>query len=141
MADKKLTRRDMFEGIRATLIENFDEADIQDYVAFIDKEIDAILARAKKEAEKRAEKAAAGDDLRNAVKEVIEAVGAPITPEDIAEKLAEDFPEVTKSKVVNRASALVKAGEIDKTEVKVDKNKRVAYAPAGYVAAAEGDAE
>lgn len=138
----KVTRKDMFEGIKATLVENFDANEVADYVEFIDKELDAIAARAKKEAEKRAEKKAAGDELKDAVKEVIDAADGPITPEEIAEKLAEDFPEITKAKVVNRASALAKAGEVDKTEIKVEKNKRVAYAPAGYVdAAAEGDAE
>lgn len=138
----KVTRKDMFEGIKATLVENFEPDEIAEYVEFLDKELDAIAERARKEAEKRAEKKAAGDELKDAVKNVIEAAGAPIFPEDIAEKLIENFPEVTKAKVINRASALVKAGEIDKTEIKVDKNKRVAYAPAGYVdAAAEGDAE
>lgn len=134
----KVTRKDMFEGIKATLTENFEATEVAEYVEFLDKELEAIANRAKREAEKRAEKKAEGDALRDAVKEVILAEDGPIFPEDIAEKLVEDFPEVTKAKVVNRASALVKAGEIAKTEIKVEKNKKVAYAPAGY---AEGDAE
>lgn len=134
----KVTRKDMFEGIKATLVENFDENEVADYVEFIDKELDAIATRAAKEAERRAEKKAAGDELKDAVFEVINGADGPITPEEIAEQLAEQFPEITKAKVVNRASALAKAGEVAKTEIKVEKNKRVAYAPAGY---AEGDAE
>ena len=138
----KVTRRDIFEGIKATLIDNFEANEVAEYVEFIDKELDAIAARAAKEAEKRAEKKAAGDELKDAVFEVINGADGPITPEEIAEQLAEQFPEITKAKVVNRASALAKAGEVDKTEIKVEKNKRVAYVPAGYVdAAAEGDAE
>lgn len=135
----KVTRKDMFEGIKATLTENFEATEVAEYVEFLDKELEAIANRAKREAEKRAEKKAEGDALRDAVKEVILAEDGPIFPEDIAEKLVEDFPEVTKAKVVNRASALVKAGEIVKTEIKVEKNKKVAYAPAAEYA--EGDAE
>lgn len=133
----KVTRKDMFEGIKATLIENFETEDVAEYVEFLDKELDAIAEKARKEAEKRAEKRAAGDEVRDAVKAVIDEADGPITAEAIAEKLAEDFPEITKAKVTYRASALAKDGEVVKT--KIDK-KYVAYAPAGYVAA-EGDAE
>lgn len=122
MADVKVTKTEMFEGIKATLIENFGD-EVQEYVEFLDKEIAAIKARAEKEKARRAAKKAEGDELKDAVKE---AIGAdPITAGEIADALAEDFPEVTKAKVTYRASALVKDGEVYKVQIKTEDGKKV----------------
>ena len=122
MADVKVTKTEMFEGIKATLIENFGD-EVQEYVEFLDKEIAAIKARAEKEKARRAAKKAEGDELKYAVKE---AIGAdPITAGEIADALAEDFPEVTKAKVTYRASALVKDGEVYKVQIKTEDGKKV----------------
>ena len=125
MADVKVTKTEMFEGIKATLIENFGD-EVQEYVEFLDKEIAAIKARAEKEKARRAAKKAEGDELKDAVKG---AIGAePTTADEIAEKLIEEFPEVTKAKVTYRASALVKDGEIFKVTIKTEDGKKaVAY--------------
>lgn len=123
MADVKVTKTEMLEGIKATLTDNFDAEDVQEYVEFLDKEIAAIKARAEKEKARRAAKKAEGDELKDAVKE---AIGAdPITAGEIAEALAEDFPEVTKAKVTYRASALVKDGEVYKVQIKTEDGKKV----------------
>ena len=126
MADTRITKTEMFEGIKATLTDNFEMDEVQEYVEFLDKEIAAIAARAEKEKARRAAKKAEGDELKDAVKG---AIGAePTTADEIAEKLIEEFPEVTKAKVTYRASALVKDGEIFKVTIKTEDGKKaVAY--------------
>ena len=122
MADVKATKTEMFEGIKATLIENFGD-EVQEYVEFLDKEIAAIKARAEKEKARRAAKKAEGDELKDAV---AEAIGAePITAQEIADALADEFPEVTKAKVTYRAGQLVKDGEIFKIQIKTEDNRKV----------------
>lgn len=122
MADKKITKTEMFEGIKATLIENFGD-EVQEYVEFIDKEIAGIKARAEKEKERRAAKKAEGDELGDAVKA---AIGAePKTAAEIADELAEEYPDVTKAKVTYRASKLVKDGEIYKVQIKTEDGRKV----------------
>ena len=123
MAEVKVTKTEMFEGIKTTLTDNFDAEEVKEYVEFLDKEIAAIKARAEKEKARRAAKKAEGDELRDAVKG---AIGAdPITAGEIAEALAEDFPEVTKAKVTYRASALAKDGEVFKVQIKTEDGKKV----------------
>lgn len=126
MADTRITKTEMFEGIKATLTDNFEIDEVQEYVEFLNKEIAAIAARAEKEKARRAAKKAEGDELKDAVKG---AIGAePTTADEIAEKLIEEFPEVTKAKVTYRASALVKDGEIFKVTIKTEDGKKaVAY--------------
>ena len=126
MADTRITKTEMFEGIKATLTDNFEIDEVQEYVEFLDKEIAAIAARAEKEKARRAAKKAEGDELKDAVKGVIGV--EPTTADEIAEKLIEEFPEVTKAKVTYRASALVKDGEIFKVTIKTEDGKKaVAY--------------
>ena len=124
MADAKVTKKDMFEGIKATLA---DYEGAEEYIEFLDKEIAAIEARAEKEKARRAAKKAEGDDLRDAVKAAIENADGAITAQDIADGLTEDFPEVTKAKVTYRATLLAKDGEIYKVQIKDGDRKVVAY--------------
>lgn len=121
--EKKMTKKDIYAGIKATLEKNFDAAEVAEYVEFIDKEIAAIDARAEKEKARRAEKKAEGDDLRDAVKELIGA--EPITGEAIAEALIAEYPDVTKAKVTYRAGQLVKAGEAYKVQIKTEDGRKV----------------
>ena len=127
MAEKKVTKKEMFEGIKAILTENFEAAEVAEYVEFIDKEVGAIDARAEKEKTRRAEKKAEGDALGDAVKAAIEGAEEPITAEGIVDKVIEEFPEATVAKVRYRASNLVKNEVVTKTELKVDGRKVVAY--------------
>lgn len=127
MADKKVTKREMFEGIKAILTENFEAAEVAEYVEFIDKEVGAIDTRAEKEKTRRAEKKAEGDALGDAVKAAIEGAEEPITAEGIVDTIIVDFPEATVAKVRYRASKLVKDEVVTKTELKIDGRKVVAY--------------
>lgn len=134
MAEKKLTKKDMYNGLIATLTENFGD-EVKDYVDFLQGEIDALDARAEKEKARRAAKKAEGDDLKDAV---ANAIGAdPITAEDIAEGLADEFPEITKAKVTYRASQLAKEGIIYKVQVKTEDGRKVV----AYTTEAPAEAE
>lgn len=125
MAERKITKKEMYNGLIATLTENFGD-EVQKYVEFLQGEIAALDARAKKEKARRDAKKAEGDDLKDAVAEVIEA--EPKTAEAIAEELMDTFPELTKAKVTYRASQLVKDGAIFKVQIKTeDGRKIVAY--------------
>lgn len=123
MADTKMTKKEMYNGLIATLTDNFEADEVQEYVDFLQKEIDILDHRAEKEKERRAAKKAEGDDLKDAVKD---AIGAePITAAAIADALAEDFPEVTKAKVTYRATQLVKDGAIFKVQIKNEEGKKI----------------
>ena len=139
MAEKKITKREMFEGIKATLVENFDADDVAAYVEFIDKQIASIDAKNEKEKEKRAEKKAQGDALSAAVAEAIRNADKPVTADEIVALVeANSDEEVTRNKVTYRASQLAKNGEVYKTSVKTeDGRKAVAYS-AEFI---ENDAE
>lgn len=119
---EKITKKDMYNGIIATLTENFGD-EVQDYVEFLNGEIEALDKRAAKEKERRAAKKADGDELQAAVKA---AIGAePITAAAIAEELTEEYPDVTKAKVTYRATQLVKTGEIYKVQIKNEDGKKI----------------
>lgn len=134
MAEKKITKKDMYAGLIATLTENFGD-EVKEYVDFLQGEIDALDNRAAKEKARRAAKKAEGDDLKDAV---ANAIGAdPITAEDIAEGLADEFPEVTKAKVTYRASQLAKDGVIYKVQVKTEDGRKVV----AYTTEAPAEAE
>lgn len=123
--EKKVTRKEMFNGIKATLAENFPAEDVQEYIDFIEKEIGAIDAKAAKEAERRAAKKAEPDDLMDAV---LEYLGEePITAAEIADKLADRFPEVTRNKVTYRLAKAAKEGKAVKNEIKAEGKKYIAY--------------
>ena len=122
MAEKKITKKDMYNGIIATLTENFGD-EVQEYVAFLEGEVAALDKRAEKEKERRAAKKAEADELKDAVKT---AIGVePATAQEIADALAENFEDVTKAKVTYRASQLVKDGEIYKVTVKTEDGRKV----------------
>ena len=134
MADKKVTKKEMYNGLIATLTENFGD-EVAEYVEFLDKEIAAIAARAEKEKARRAAKKAEGDDLKDAVAEAIEA--EPKTAEAIVEELIDAFPELTKAKVTYRASQLVKDGTIFKVQIKTEDGRKVV----AYTTEAPAEAE
>lgn len=134
MAEKKITKKEMYNGLIATLTENFGD-EVQEYVEFLQGEIAALDARAEKEKARRAAKKAEGDDLKDAVAEAIEA--EPKTAEAIAEELIDAFPELTKAKVTYRASQLVKDGAIFKVQVKTEDGRKVV----AYTTEAPAEAE
>lgn len=130
MTEKKLTKKDFYAAIRGMVegIEMVGDIPADEVLAFIDKTVEQIDAKAAKAKEKAAEKKTEGDELRAVVEAVltdelqtIDAITAQIEGEDI-----------TKSKVTARLTQLVKAEVARKEQVKDESGRKVmAYALKG----------
>jgi len=136
---KKITKKEVLNAIYE-IVKDGDEVvigdvavtadDIRDYV---DTTIAQLNAKNEKAKERAAEKRAESDELRATIKAVL-------TDEyqTIADIIAQiDGEDVTPSKVTARLTALIKAGEANKKEVKVNGKARMAYALGAAVADAE----
>ena len=102
-------------------------------LGFCAKQKESLANKAAKAKERAAEKRAAGDDLRNAVQEVLENATEPMTREMILAAFdnAEEL-ELTVGKVGNRASELVRFGLAHKVDVKTEDGKvKVGYVIGG----------
>ena len=107
MTEKKLTKKDFYAAIRGMVegIEMVGDIPADEVLAFIDKTVEQIDAKAAKAKEKAAEKKTEGDELRAVVEAVltdelqtIDAITAQIEGEDI-----------TKSKVTARLTQIGRA--------------------------------
>ena len=118
---EKMTKKDYFNMIANAMADN------ADVVAFCEKEIAALDAKALKAKERAAKKAAEGDALMEAIAEVLDE-----TPKTLAEIAALVGEDVTPNKVSPRAKKLVEAGRAVKTEVAKPegKGRLVAYTAA-----------
>ena len=125
--EKKLPKKDFYAAIRGVVegIEMVGDIPADEVLAFIDKTVEQIDAKAAKAKEKAAEKKTEGDELRAAVEAIltdelqtIDAIAAQVESED-----------VTKSKVTARLTQLVKADIARKEQVKDESGRKVmAYA-------------
>jgi len=111
----KMTKKDYYVMLKE-IAEGNDEL-----VAFIEKEIASIEAKAEKAKARAAEKRAAGDELRDAVQSVL--TEELQTIDTITSQV--EGEEITKAKVTARLTQLVKAGIAEKADVKTDDNKTV----------------
>jgi hypothetical protein len=123
MADSKMTKKDWFEVIKGIVeASNSDQKD--GAVEFIDKQVEALEAKAEKARARAQKNKEAGDELRTKVQAVLTNDLQVI--DDIAAQV--DVEDVTKAKVTARLTQLVKAKiavrDIVKTE---DKRKVTAY--------------
>lgn len=96
----------------------------QDVLDYAYKTIEQLEAKADKAKERAAEKKATGDALRAAVEATL--TDEYQTGEEITSLI--DDPEVTKSKVVVRLTALIKEGKAHKTFKKDGARKVTVYA-------------
>lgn len=135
---KKVTKKEWYAEIKKIVeaaegVENKDEV-----IAFIDKQVQLLDAKAAKAQENAAKKKAEGDELREAVYAVlttelqnIDQITAQIEGED-----------VTKAKVTARLTQLVKAEMAVKDSVKTEDGRKVtAYKLAEVEATEEVEAE
>ena len=100
-----------------------DQAQQDELVEFIDKQIETLEKRKVAAAERAEKKRAESDAMTDAI---LAQIGDElITVDEIV--LALDSEEVTRNKVTARLGKLVKAGTIIKEAVKVEGNKRMAY--------------
>lgn len=122
MADAKMTKKDWYEELKG-VVAGSDYAQKDEAIEFLDAQIGLLDAKAEKAKERAAAKRAETDELKAAVAAVLtdelqtaDAIAAQIEGED-----------VTKQKVVSRLTALVKDGVAAKEQIKVEKDKKMAY--------------
>ena len=118
--EKKTTKRDYYEMLKEIVL-NANVEGTTELVEFIDKQVSLIDSKAEKAKARNAEKKANGDELREAVQNVltdefqtIDAIVSQIEGE-----------EITKAKITARLTSLVKNGIAEKTDVKDDEGRKL----------------
>ena len=114
-----------------------DQAQQDELVEFIDKQIETLEKRKVAAAERAEKKRAESDAMTDAI--LAQIGNELITVDEIV--IALDSEEVTRNKVTARLGKLVKAGTIVKEAVKVEGNKRMAYRLATDADAVDADEE
>lgn len=121
--EKKLTKKDFYAAIRGMVedVEMVGEIPADEVLAFIDKTVAQMDAKAARAKEKAEEKRAEGDELRTVVEAVlteklqtIDAITAQV-----------DIADITKSKVTARLTQLVRADIARKEQVKDESGRKV----------------
>ena len=114
---EKITKREMFEAIKETFETGSCKFDAATVMAFCDKEIASLDAKAAKAKERAAAKKAEADILMGQVEGAL--TGEFQTIADIAAAVAEVNADATVSKVTYRLTKLVESGVAEKTDVSV----------------------
>ena len=114
---EKITKREMFEAIKETFETGSCKFDAATVMAFCDKEIASLDAKAAKAKERAAAKKAEADILMGQVEGAL--TGEFQTIADIAAAVAEVNADATVSKVTYRLTKLVESGIAEKTDVSV----------------------
>lgn len=121
-----MTKREMYDVIESVFSTvAADKEGAEDILAMVAKERAALDRKNEKAKERAAEKRAAGDELRERVYAVIEEAGEPITVNGILEAMCDS--SLTPARIVARTRQLVASNVIEKTSVKIDGRKVVAY--------------
>lgn len=115
---EKITKREMFEAIKAAFTTGECELTAETVTAFCDKEIAALDAKAAKAKERAAAKKAEADVLMSQVKDALNADEFQ-TIADISAVVAEVNADATVSKTTYRLTKLVEAGLAEKTQVSI----------------------
>ena len=117
--EKKITKREMYEAIKTGCTTGEWTVSDVEIAEFCDNEIALLDKKAIKAKERAAEKRAAGDELTDAVRAALTDEFAVIA--DIATKVAETYGEdATVARVTYRLTQLVKNGEAENGDVKVE---------------------
>ena len=114
---EKITKREMFEAIKETFETGSCKYDAATVMAFCDKEIASLDAKAVKAKERAAAKKAEADVLMGQVEDALTGEFRVIA--DIAADVAEVNPDATISKTTYRLGKLVEAGIAEKSQVTV----------------------
>lgn len=114
---EKITKREMFEAIKETFETGSCKYDAATVMAFCDKEIASLDAKAAKAKERAAAKKAEADVLMGQVEDAL--TGEFQTIADIAAAVAGVNPDATVSKVQYRLNKLVEAETAEKTQVTI----------------------
>ena len=116
--EKKITKRDNYEELSTIVAESNSEIK-EELLAFIEKEIASIDAKAEKAKAKAAEKKANGDELRDIVQSLL--TDELQTADAILVQI--DGEDLTIAKIRARLTQLVNAGIAVKEDVKNSENK------------------
>lgn len=124
MENTKKTKAMYFAELREMVVAAVeDQAQRDELVEFIDKQVETLEKRKAAAAERAAQKKVESDTMTDAI---LAQIGTePITVDEIVAAL--DDETVTRNKVTARLGKLVKAGTIVKEAVKVENGKRMAY--------------
>lgn len=122
MADK-MTKKDYFELIDTLIPADAEKA--EEIHAFIAKQIEMIDAKAEKAQKRAKERKAEGDELRAMVAAAV--TDELQTVDQIMESMGLDDPDITRAKITARLGQLVKAGEVEKVPMTVDKKRKMHY--------------
>ena len=114
---EKITKREMFEAIKETFETGACKFDAASVMAFCDKEIASLDAKAAKAKERSAAKKAEADALMGQVEDAL--TGEFQTIADIAAAVSAVNADATVSRVTYRLTKLVEAGIAEKTDVSV----------------------
>ena len=114
---EKITRKQMFEIIKAGMETGEISVPAETVIAFCDKEIASLDAKAAKAKERAAAKKAEADELIGQVEDALTEEFQTIA--DIVVKVAEVNADVTASKVTNRLTKLIASGVAEKAQVTV----------------------
>ncbi len=138
--ENKVTKKVILNAIKVAA-ENgadFGNVEAKDVIAYVDKTVAQLDAKAEKAKEYGAKKRAEGDALYGAV---VDAVGAEYkTIDEITEVVKEAAEDVTRAKVVARLTKAVKEDKAFKAQVKVEGKKVTVYATEP-IEVTEADAE
>ena len=118
---EKITKREMYEAIKETFETGSCKFDAATVVAFCEKEIASLDAKAAKAKERAAAKKAEADVLMGQVEDALTDEYQVIA--DIAATVAGVNPDATVSKVTFRLTKLVEAGVAEKTQVTIEKTE------------------
>lgn len=120
--NKKVTKKEYYDLIK-NVIEGTDVAEKDELIEFINKQVAQIEAKAEKAKARAAEKRIAGDALREKVKSIL--TNELQTADEITNQIEDE--EISRAKVIARLTQLVKNGEAEKADVKVDSRNVKAY--------------
>jgi len=116
--EKKITKREMFEQIKAVVLTTEVE-NVEQLVAFIDHEVELLNKKSASKSKAEIEKANANAELTQIVKEVLANSSVAMTVSEVM-KANEIFSELSNQKVSYLMRTLVESKEVVKT---VEKGK------------------
>ncbi len=114
---EKITKKDMYEAIKETFVTGACKFDADTVIAFCDKEIASLDAKAAKAKERAAAKKAEADVLMGQVQDALTDDYQTIA--DIATIVSGVNSDATTSKVTFRLTKLVEAGVAEKTQITI----------------------
>lgn len=114
----KETKKDVYTQM-IDLFNHIEGADVQKYIDFCTGEIELLDRKAQKAKETAERKKSEGDELRDAVENVLMENDAFMSIDEIMAALG-DNEDITRSKVIYRLSALAGLGRVEKDERKTE---------------------